>query len=82
MGLAECCLAGGIGARIELPDGLEPFAEAPGQAFIVSGDAGALDGSLVIGRVGGSELEIEGLLRISLERLREAWDGGLAIFVR
>jgi phosphoribosylformylglycinamidine synthase II len=80
--IAECCLAGGIGARIELPDGLDPFAEAPGQAFIVSGDADALDGSLVIGRVGGSELEIDGVLRLSLERLRGAWDGGLATFVR
>jgi phosphoribosylformylglycinamidine synthase len=79
---AECCLAGGIGARIELPDGLDPFAEAPGQAFIVSGDAEAVDGSLVIGRVGGSEFEIDGVLRLSLERLRGAWDGGLATFVR
>jgi phosphoribosylformylglycinamidine synthase len=80
--VAECCIAGGIGARIELPNGLDPFAEAPGRAFVVSGDVDALDGSLVIGRVGGSELEIDGILRLSLERLRAAWDGGLATFVR
>src|SRR5205807_7383393 len=35
--LAECCIAGGIGARVELPDGLDPFAEAPGCAYVVSG---------------------------------------------
>jgi phosphoribosylformylglycinamidine synthase len=80
--IAECCLAGGIGARIELPDGLDPFAEAPGQAFMVSGDAGVLDGSQVIGRVGGAELEIDGVLRLSLDQLREAWARGLAAFVR
>jgi phosphoribosylformylglycinamidine synthase II len=79
--VAECCLAGRIGARITLPDGFDPFAEAPGQAFVVSGDAGALEGLLVIGSVGGSELEIDGALRLALECLRAAWDGGLAAFV-
>ena len=40
--LAECCIAGQIGATVELPAGIEPFAEAPGRAFIVSGpEAGA-----------------------------------------
>jgi phosphoribosylformylglycinamidine synthase subunit PurL len=77
--VAECCLAGGIGATIELPGGLEPFAEAPGQAFIVSGSEGDLAGLRVIGRVGGDELRIGGLLRCSLEELSEAWAGGLAV---
>jgi phosphoribosylformylglycinamidine synthase len=76
--VAECCLAGGIGARIELPDGLDPFAEAPGQAFIVSGDERALESFAIIGRVGGTELEISGLVRLPLARLAEAWTGGLA----
>ena len=35
--IAECCIAGGIGARVRLPAGLDPFAEAPGRAFVVSG---------------------------------------------
>ncbi len=35
--LAECCLAGGIGATVELPEGFELFGEAQGRAFIVSG---------------------------------------------
>jgi phosphoribosylformylglycinamidine synthase len=75
--LAECCLAGGIGARVELPDGLDPFGEAPGQGFIVSGTEEQLGGLRVIGRVGGSELEIAGLVHLSLSALREAWTGGL-----
>ena len=44
--LAECCAAGGLGARVRLPDGLDPFAEAPGRAFVVSGPAAALAAAL------------------------------------
>ena len=36
--VAECCIAGAIGASVKLPAGVDPFAEAPGQAFVVSGD--------------------------------------------
>ena len=45
MALAEACLAGGargIGAAVTLPDGVEPFAEAPGRAFVVSGEEAVL----------------------------------------
>ncbi len=80
--LAECCLAGGIGAKIELPDGLDPFAEAFGQGFIVTGDEEHLDGFQLIGRVGGGELQIGGLVRISLAELAEAWTGGLSAFAQ
>ena len=41
--LAECCIAGGIGASVRLPEGIDPFAEAPGRAFVVSGPEAALD---------------------------------------
>jgi phosphoribosylformylglycinamidine (FGAM) synthase-like enzyme len=75
--LAECCLAGGIGARVELPDGFELFGEAPGRGFIVSGTEQALAGLTVIGRVGGDELEIGGLLKLPLSELYAARDGGL-----
>src|SRR5947209_6695134 len=34
--LAECCLAGGLGARVRL-DGDDLFAEAPGRCFVISG---------------------------------------------
>jgi phosphoribosylformylglycinamidine synthase len=60
--LAECCAAGGIGARVELGDTGEAglFGEAPGAAFVVSGPEEALRsaGMRVIGRVGGDVLEL------------------------
>src|SRR6478672_4197949 len=40
--LAECCIAGSIGATVALPEGIDPFAESPGQGFIVSGSEDAL----------------------------------------
>jgi phosphoribosylformylglycinamidine synthase II len=79
--VAECCIAGEIGATIRLPDGIEPFAEAPGQGFIVSGPDEALDGWAIIGRVGGSVLRIEGELEIAVSEMGDARDGGLAGFV-
>jgi phosphoribosylformylglycinamidine (FGAM) synthase-like enzyme len=79
--LAECCIAGGIGARVRLPDGLDPFAEAFGCGFIVSGPAEVLSEFTVIGQVGGDALAIEGLLELAVSELREAWDGGLAEWV-
>ena len=90
--LAECCLAGGIGARVAL-DGAEGerllFGEAPGRAFLVSGAQDDLrDMALpfveVIGLVGGETLELRSGplgLRIPLSELRSAYDGGLARFV-
>jgi phosphoribosylformylglycinamidine (FGAM) synthase-like enzyme len=80
--LAECCLAGGLGARVELPDGLEPFGEAPGRGFVVSGAAQELHGARVIGRVGGETLELVGLLCIAVSELRAAFERGLARHVQ
>jgi phosphoribosylformylglycinamidine synthase subunit PurL len=79
--IAECCIAGGLGASVRLPDGLDPFGEAPGRAFIVSGSPEALAGFRLIGTVGGAELRIEGLLELAVSALREARDGGLAEWV-
>ena len=76
--MAECCIAGGVGATVELPDGLDLFCEAPGRAFIVSGPTEALAGYQVIGRVGGDELEIAGQLKIAVSALRDAYHAGLA----
>jgi phosphoribosylformylglycinamidine synthase len=76
--LAECCIAGGRGATVELPEGIDPFAEAPGRAFIVSGPPEALAGFRVIGGVGGDVLEIAGQLKIAVSALRDAYDAGLA----
>jgi phosphoribosylformylglycinamidine synthase subunit PurL len=79
--LAECCIAGRLGASVRLPAGLDPFGEAPGRGFIVSGSRDALAGFVVIGDVGGDVLSIEGLLSVALSELRAARDGGLARWV-
>jgi phosphoribosylformylglycinamidine synthase subunit PurL len=79
--LAECCIAGGVGASVRLPAGLDPFGEAPGRGFIVSGSREALAGFVVIGEVGGDVLSIEGLLWVGVSELRAARDGGLAGWV-
>jgi phosphoribosylformylglycinamidine synthase subunit PurL len=90
--LAECCLAGGRGAKVVLPDTVKPlralFGEAPG-GFLVSGaesDLRALGGSVevaIIGSVGGSWLEIvagEARIELSLERLADAHNALAALF--
>jgi phosphoribosylformylglycinamidine synthase len=80
--LAECCIAGGIGARVRLPEGLDPFGEDLGSAFVVSGDAAALEGLTVIGEVGGEELVIEQLLSVEVKSLQTAYFGGLDDLLR
>jgi phosphoribosylformylglycinamidine synthase subunit PurL len=76
--LAECCIAGEVGATVALPEGLDPFAEAPGRGFIVSGPAEALAGLTVIGRVGGDGLEIEDQLKLPVSALHDVRERGLA----
>jgi phosphoribosylformylglycinamidine synthase subunit PurL len=76
--LAECCIAGGIGAKVQLPDGIDLFAEAPGRAFLVSGPASALARFTVIGQVGGDELEVTGHLKLAVSAMRDAYDRSLA----
>ncbi len=63
--LAECCLAGGLGASVDLGAVEELdvalFGEAPGRAFVVSGRADALaelDAALPLGTVRGDRLAI------------------------
>jgi len=85
--LAEACLAGGangIGARVSVPAGVEPFGEAPGRAFVVSGEESvlaALPGATVIGRVGGDRLAIDGLLDLAVSELSNARERGLLRFL-
>ena len=78
--LAESCIAGGIGASVEAP--VDLFAEAPGCGYLVSGpeEVVAELGS-VIGRVGGSELEIAGQLKVAVSELAAAREAGLADLV-
>jgi len=75
--LAECCLAGDVGARVRLPDDLDLFGEDLGTAFLVSGEVAALEGLPVIGTVGGERLVVEGEVDVELRALREAHSGGL-----
>jgi phosphoribosylformylglycinamidine synthase subunit PurL len=84
--LAECCLAGGLGAQVDLgplrPDGEALlFGEGPG-AFVVSGDAQSLrafgGAAVQIGVVGGTDLAIDGVLSVGVADLTAAHAGGLA----
>ena len=79
--LAECCIAGGIGARCGCPRGSIRSARRPGTAFIVSGRRRRWRGSPCIGRVGGDRLEIEGLLDLAVSELRDARASGLAEWI-
>jgi phosphoribosylformylglycinamidine synthase II len=92
--IAECCLAGGLGARVELPAPSGSWAALFGEAsggFIVSGPAQALSelaqgAPLVrIGAVGGTALEIalagapgRPVASVELHELDAVHAGGLA----
>jgi len=80
--LAECVISCGLGARVELPDGLDLFGEDFGTAFIVSGTAEDLAGLELIGEVGGDALEIGGVLDLPISGLTEAHASGLADLLR
>jgi phosphoribosylformylglycinamidine synthase subunit PurL len=79
--LAECCIAGGLGAHV---DGLEPVAEAlfgegPG-GVVIAGPTEAVEavpGARVIGTVGGAALEVEGALSLPVDELRAAYEGAI-----
>ena len=76
--LAECCLAGGLGALVALPDELSLFGEAPGRGFVVSGAEATLGAcGAIIGRVGGERLRIEGRLDLAVSELRAAYQVAL-----
>ena len=80
--LAECCLAGGLGAVVETGDLEESllFGEGPG-AFVVSGSAEALrvfgTHARALGKVGGDALVLGGV-SVPLAGLARAHGEGLA----
>ena len=91
--IAESCLAGGLGAVLDLGEVYEDelerilFGESPGAGFVVSGTADALERVSrrvpidVFGTVGGDTLDVtSGAVRITatLDELREA-HGALAV---
>jgi phosphoribosylformylglycinamidine synthase len=84
--LAECCVAGGVGAEVSV-DGADEtlFGEGPG-AFVVSGPHDAFTAfgaaATVIGIVGGDELRIGAGLSLSVDELAAVHADGLAILMR
>ena len=74
--IAECCAPNRIGARLALPAGLDPFAEALGRAFVVSGPPDALADLNVIGTVGGDWLAIDGVLELPVSEFVAALQRG------
>jgi phosphoribosylformylglycinamidine synthase subunit PurL len=77
--LAECCVSGGVGARVDL-DGASLFGEGPG-AFVVSGPAAAMArfgaAARVIGVVDGDRLVIGGALDVPVAELARTHADGL-----
>jgi phosphoribosylformylglycinamidine synthase subunit PurL len=76
--LAECCIATGLGAIINLPEELDPFGEDFGTAFIVSGPTEGLDGLPIIGVVGGRELVVNDLFNVAVSELTSIHAQGLS----
>jgi len=82
--LAECCVAGGLGARIELgrasaADAERLFGEGPG-GVVIAGPPEAVEqvaGARVIGAVGGAALELAGALSVPVAELRDAYEGAI-----
>jgi phosphoribosylformylglycinamidine synthase II len=78
--LAECCIEGGLGARVSIDaDDAALFGEGPG-GVLVAGPADAveaLEGARVLGEVGGDRLEIDGVLGLSVDELRSAYEGAI-----
>jgi len=78
--LAECCIEGGIGARVRLDQGEAAlFGEGPG-GVVVAGPRAvveALEGAVVIGEVRGHTLEIEDVLSMPVSELRAAYEGAI-----
>jgi phosphoribosylformylglycinamidine synthase II len=82
--LAECCIEGGIGARVDLSavaDDLDAalFGEGPG-GVVVSGSREAIEGiegALLLGETGGDVLELAspaGTLTVPVPRARDTWE--------
>jgi phosphoribosylformylglycinamidine synthase len=78
--LAESCIAGGIGARVELDIGDEGlFGEGPGGVVVAGPRAAveALPGATVIGDVGGDALEVAAALRVPVAELERVFEGAI-----
>ncbi|MEA2330180.1 MAG: phosphoribosylformylglycinamidine synthase subunit PurL [Thermoleophilaceae bacterium] len=79
--LAECCIEGALGARIDVAEATDAalFGEGPGGVVIAGPpDAvAAVPGARPIGEVGGDTLEIAGALSVPVAGLRDAYEGAI-----
>jgi phosphoribosylformylglycinamidine synthase len=79
--LAECCIEGGVGARIGGGDDTALFGEGPG-GVVIAGPREAVEavpGARVIGEVGGDALEIEGALSVPVAELRAVYESAIPV---
>jgi phosphoribosylformylglycinamidine synthase len=81
--LAEMAILGGVGARVEVRDGIEAFSESANRvlcalrpertgAFVAAAAAAGVP-ARVIGRAGGRRLVAEGCLDVALDEATGAW---------
>ncbi|KIZ19601.1 phosphoribosylformylglycinamidine synthase subunit PurL [Streptomyces natalensis] len=87
--LVESCLRGGKGARLVVPDGLDPFvflfSESAGRAIVAVPRSEELRFTDMcgarglpatrIGVIDGAEIDVQGQFSISLSELRESYEG-------
>ncbi|MDQ5832066.1 MAG: AIR synthase-related protein, partial [Actinomycetota bacterium] len=79
--IAECCMEGRLGARIELAsvDEVTLFGEGPG-GVVIAGPPETVEtvpGAQMIGLVAGDALEVQGALSLPVEHLRETYEGAI-----
>ena len=79
--LAECCIEGGVGARLELADLDEHrlFGEGPG-GVVIAGPQEAVrrvPGAVVIGSVAGDSLNVGNAIAVSVDELRDAYESAI-----
>jgi phosphoribosylformylglycinamidine (FGAM) synthase-like enzyme len=79
--IAECCMEGRLGARIELAsvDEVTLFGEGPG-GVVIAGPPETVEtvpGAQMIGLVARDALEVQGALSLPVEHLRETYEGAI-----
>jgi phosphoribosylformylglycinamidine synthase subunit PurL len=84
--LAECCIEGGLGARVSLSETNTPhpheaalFGEGPGGVLLAGPPetVAAIEGAAILGEVDGERLEIEGVLSVPVADLRAAHEDAI-----
>jgi phosphoribosylformylglycinamidine synthase len=76
--LAEMCIASGIGASVELPNGVDPlwglFGESTARALVTcTQDEARSLGGVVLGTLGGSRLHVRDVLDVAVDDLARVY---------